>query len=181
MNPEQSDNFVIPEVVVSHFHIKEGDMVADFGAGSGHFLRTLSIRVGSGRVYACEIQKSLVEKISEMARSQHLTNIYPLWCDLEEKGGVPLKEDALDVGILVNTLFQVEDKQSACAEIYRLIRPGGRLVVIDWTDSHGGLGPHADHVCDATTTKNLFESCGFVLEQTYPAGAHHYGLAFKKV
>ncbi len=181
MDPVTASNFVIPEVVISHFHLKDGDTIADFGAGSGYFLRALSLRVGSGKVYACELQKPLVEKISEQARSQHLTNVYPLWCDLEEKEGIPIKDGMIDVGILVNVLFLLEDKPTACAEMYRLIRPGGRLMVIDWTDSFGGLGPVADHVYDETATKSLFESCGFVLEQTYPAGTHHYGLAFRKV
>jgi ubiquinone/menaquinone biosynthesis C-methylase UbiE len=176
-----SESFVIPEIVTSHFHLKDGDIIADFGAGSGYFLRALSLRVGSGRVYACEIQKSLVEKVGDVIRSQHLTNVYPLWCDLEEVGGVPIKEATLDVGILVNTLFQLEDKEAACAEMNRLIRPGGRLMVIDWTDSFNGLGPSADHVYEERFAINLFESNGFVLEQTYPAGAHHYGLAFRKV
>ena len=181
MDPETASNFVIPEVVTSHFHLKEGDSVADFGAGGGHFLKSLSLRVKTGRVYACEIQKALIEKISEQARTHHLTNIYPLWCDLEERGGVPLQDGVLDVGILVNTLFQIEDKAAACGEIYRLIRPGGRLMVIDWTDSYGGLGPHRDHVYDEASAKLLLESHGFVLEHTYPAGAHHYGLALRKV
>ena len=181
MDPVTASNFVIPEVVTSHFHLKDGDVVADFGAGSGYFLRALSLRVGNGKVYACEIQKNLIEKISEQVLSQHLSNIYPLWCDLEEADGVPIKSDTLDVGILVNTLFQLEDKQAASREMYRMIRTGGRLMVIDWTDSYGGLGPSAEHVCDETSAKNLFESHGFVLEHTYPAGAHHYGLAFRKV
>ncbi len=181
MDSITTSNFVIPEVVTSHFHLKDGDVIADFGAGSGFFLRALSLRIGNGKVYACEIQKSLVEKISEQVRSQHLSNVYPLWCDLEEVNGVPVKDDALDVGILSNTLFQLEDKHAACKEMYRMIRSGGRLMVIDWTDSHGGLGPAPDHVCDASAAQALFESCGFVLERTYPAGDHHYGLAFRKV
>ncbi|MEK7462710.1 MAG: methyltransferase domain-containing protein [Patescibacteria group bacterium] len=181
MDPKTTTNFVIPEVVSSHFHLKDGDVMADFGAGSGYFLRALSLRVGSGKVYACEIQKNLVEKVSDQVRAQGLSNVYPLWCDLEERGGVPIKDNALDVGLLVNTLFQLEDKTAVCAEIYRLLRPGGRLIVIDWTDSHGGLGPAPEHVCDENSAKHLFESASFVLEQAFPAGAHHYGLAFRKI
>jgi len=81
--------FVIPEVVATHFHLREGDQVADLGAGSGFFLKVLSETVGlSGKVYACDIQKGLVEKNGELARVQGLMNVIPLWCDLEEIGGV---------------------------------------------------------------------------------------------
>lgn len=181
MNPEMQNGFVSPQVVVSHFHVKDGDVVADFGAGSGYFLPELSRRVGHGRVYACEIQKGLVEKIGEQARHLGLQNIHPLWCDLEEQQGIRIKDGAIDLGILANTLFQLEDKTIAITEMGRTIRSGGRLIVIDWTDSFGGMGPAEYHVVKAQDAVPLFESLGFVFEQEFPAGSHHYGLSFRKV
>jgi predicted methyltransferase len=112
MNFVLPGRFVVPEVVSTHFHIKEGDIVADFGAGSGFFLKILSKAVGSlGRVYACEIQKHLVEKIGEFIRLNNLSNVHPLWCDLEEINGIKLNDNSLDAGLLVNTLFQFEKKR----------------------------------------------------------------------
>ena len=62
--------FVDPNTVVSHFHIREGDVIADFGAGSGFYIEILARKVGtSGKVYACEIQKELVEKIGVLILS----------------------------------------------------------------------------------------------------------------
>lgn len=172
----------MPDIVVSHFHLREGDVVADFGAGSGHFLPLLAKRVGPhGKVYACEIQKALVENVGTMARSLGLLTIYPLWCDLEESGGIGITDGELDSGVLVNTLFQIEDKLAALQEMYRTIRSGGKLMVIDWTDAAGGLGPIPDHVVTTTDATALAESVGFVLENEFPAGSHHYGLAFRKL
>lgn len=180
MSPDTS-SFLVPDIVVSHFHIKDGDVVADFGSGSGHFLRALSMRVGSGKVYACEIQKSLVEKISTTVHAQQLLNIYPLWADLEEPNGLKIATDSVDIGILVNTLFQIENKETAIEEMSRTIHVGGRLIIIDWTDSFNGLGPVPDHVITQREATALCESLGFVLEQDFPAGGHHYGLVFRKV
>ncbi len=174
-------SFLVPDIVVSHFHIKDGDVVADFGSGSGHFLRALSVRAGSGKVYACEIQKVLVEKISDYVHAKQLPNIYPLWSDLEESNGLKIATDSVDVGILVNTLFQIENKEIAIKEMSRTIHVGGRLIVIDWTDSFGGLGPVPSHVVTAPEATAFCESLGFVLEQDFPAGGHHYGLVFRKV
>jgi ubiquinone/menaquinone biosynthesis C-methylase UbiE len=180
MSPDTS-SFLVPDIVVSHFHIKEGDVVADFGTGSGHYLKALSMRAGSGKVYACEIQKALVEKISHYVHAQQLRNIYPLWCDLEEPNDLKIATDSVDVGILVNTLFQLEHKEIAIEEMSRTIHVGGRLIVIDWTDSFKGFGPSQDHVVTAAEATALCESLGFVLEQEFPAGGHHYGLVFRKV
>ena len=178
---DMANGFVAPDIVVSHFHIRDGDMVADFGAGSGYFLSALSKRVGSGRVYACEIQKGLIEKIGEQARRLGLTNVHPLWCDLEETNGIKIKDATIDIGILANTFFQIEDKVVALEEMSRTMRPGGKVVVIDWTDSFNGMGPAPQHVITESECKTLFEANSYILEQTFPAGSHHYGLVFRKV
>ncbi len=177
-----SGRFVAPEAVASHFHIKPGDQVADFGAGSGFFLPALSARAGkSGRVYACEIQRPLVDAIAEKSRTENWFNVQVLWCDLEHAEGVAIPEGSLDVGVLVNTLFLLEDKKTAVSEIARVLRTGGNLFVIDWTESFKGLGPRPDDVVDAAIATALFEQNGFVLEREFDAGEHHYGLAFKKI
>ena len=171
-----------PVLVASHFHLKEGDKVADFGAGSGFFIKPLSEAVGSlGRVYACDIQKGLVEKIGDYARLTGLGNVHPLWCDLEEVNGIKLPNLALDAGVLSNTLFQFEDKVTAITEIHRVLRPGGLVFVIDWTESFGGLGPRTTDVVDKDAATALFETQHFILEREFPAGDHHYGLAFRKI
>lgn len=182
MNTPVGGRFVIPEVVATHFHLRPGDSVADFGAGGGFYLKVLSEAVESnGHVYACDIQKVLVERLGEQARSMGLTNVHPLWCDLEEAGGVKLANGALDAAILVNTLFMFKDKDAAVAEMGRTVRSGGKFFVIDWTESFAGMGPQQSQVIVADTAKTLFESHNFVFEHDFPAGEHHYGLAFRKL
>jgi SAM-dependent methyltransferase len=182
MNTPIGGRFVIPDVVSTHFHLREGELVADYGAGSGFFLQTLSRSVGeSGRVFACEIQKQLVEKLADNARVLGLNNIHPLWCDLEEENGIKIGTGELDAAILVNTLFLIEDKEATAKEIARTIRSGGKFFVIDWTESFAGMGPQPGHVVPEVNATALFESHGFVLDTNFPAGDHHYGLAFRKI
>jgi ubiquinone/menaquinone biosynthesis C-methylase UbiE len=174
--------FVVPEDVATHFLLREGDSVADFGAGSGFYLKVLSEAVGSsGKVYACEIQKSLVEKLGEFARLNGLLNIVTLWCDLEEVRGIKIADNTLDAGILVNTLFQFENKEVALTEIRRVLRPGGVLHVIDWSESFSGMGPQPKDVITMKEAISLCESLHFSLEREFPAGAHHYGFTVRKI
>jgi ubiquinone/menaquinone biosynthesis C-methylase UbiE len=172
--------FVVPEVVSSHFHLHEGDVVADFGAGTGYFVKVLSKLVGDeGRVYACEIQKNLVEAIGDFARREHLNNVDILWGDLEELNGSKVPTDALDAGIVVNTFFQVEDKDTMLEEVKRTLRAGGKLFIVDWSESFGGLGPQPDQVIVENDAQSLVEKHGFTFEHNFDAGDHHYGLAFR--
>jgi len=176
----QAQRFVMPEVVSTHFHIREGDTVADFGAGSGFFVKTLATLVGDeGTVHACEIQKNLVETIGEHVRRENLENVDVHWCDLEDENSSKLAEDSLDAGIIVNALFQFEEKGAAMREIKRVVRKGGKLFIIDWSESFGGLGPQPDQVISAADATALAEEHGFTFEREFDAGDHHYGLAFR--
>ena len=172
--------FVVPELVASHFHVRDGDLVGDFGAGSGAFVSILAAKVGSsGRVFACEIERGLVEKIGSLIRNERLRNVDPLWCDLETPRGIKLADGCLDVAIVVNTLYQLVDREEAIREKRRTLRSGGVIYVVDWSNSFGGIGPHPDCVVCREHAIDLFEAAGFVLEREYPAGDYHYGLAFR--
>ena len=181
MYPTTFGKFVDPSTVVTHFHLREGDTVADFGAGSGHYMSLLSVAVGQeGAVYLCEIQKELVNALLNKSRDERLTNVHPLWCDIEAENGIKLKNDALDAGVLSNTLFQFTDKVDALKEIARVMRKGGKLFIIDWTDSFGGLGPQTSAVVTPEMAKVLIEQAGFTFEHEFPTGDHHYGLLCRK-
>jgi len=174
-------HFIRPDRMVTHFHIRAGDRIADVGSGAGHFLPVLGRAVGGdGRVYALEIQEGLVDLIGKKIASEKLKNVDALWCDVEGAEGTGLAGGTLDTVVLVNSLFQMVHKEEALKEIYRILRKGGRLFVIDWLGSFGGLGPHPEAVLTPETARGLVENAGFFLERDFPASVHHYGFAFRK-
>ncbi len=174
--------FVEPKSATSHFHIREGDVVLDVGAGSGYFTPHLSIAAGeSGKVYASEIQKNLVDTLNDFITSSNIKNVIPLWSNIEKPNGVQIKDAEIDIVVMVNTLFQLEHKEQALKEISRVLRVGGKVCVIDWSESFSGLGPTDEMVFDQKSAEALFESSGFVVESTFPSGDHHYGVTFRKV
>lgn len=180
METTQPKRFVVPSLVVSHFHINPGETVADLGAGNGYFLSELVAAVGEeGVVYACDIQRPLIESLGDQARTYPDGVVRPIWGDLEQKNGSKIATDTVDRAIMVNILFQIQDKSAAVAEIQRLVRPGGKVFVVDWTEPWGGLGPREDMVCSEEEAVRHFEQAGLVLENTFPSGEHHYGLAFR--
>jgi ubiquinone/menaquinone biosynthesis C-methylase UbiE len=173
--------FANPTVIATHFHLREGDRIADFGAGSGHYMKPLSKAVGrTGVVYMCEIQKPLVEALGAQAVSLRLNNVRTVWADIEVVGGTKLYDGGLDAALLSNTLFQVSDKTSLFKEVARTLRKGGKLFVIDWAGSFAGVGPRTEQVVPETETRTLAEKAGFVYERSFPAGENHYGIALRK-
>lgn len=173
--------FSHPETNVTAWKLPLGSAVADLGSGSGHYCLALSRAVGeSGKVYAVDIQKELLSKLKNEATSQGLRNIEVVWGDIEKVGGTKLKDEILDAVLLSNILFQVKEKETLARETLRILKKGGSLMVIDWQDSFGGLGPHTDAVFSKESALHLLQSAGFTLEQEFAPGDHHYGLILKK-
>lgn len=175
-------SFAQPENNIKYLGVTAGKSVADIGAGTGHYTFLLSGLVGrEGNVYAIDIQKELVERISKEAEERNIQNVHALWGDAENIGGTKLKSEAVDDVIVSNVLFQTESKSGLVAEIKRILKKKGKVMVIDWSESFAGLGPDSLHVVTEETARSLFENNGFVLEKKFEAGAHHYGLIFRQV
>jgi len=174
--------FLNPALVASHFHIDPGSVVVDVGAWHGAFIPHVAKKVGRiGRVIACDVDRPCIESIDRIAKEQGLTNVEPRWCDVEEYTATRIPDATADFALLINTLYQCEARLAAIREVYRTIRSGGIVYVVDWQDSFAGLGPAPDYVLPKEETIALFESALFILEREYPAGAYHYGLSFRKL
>jgi len=173
--------FADPSRNVAYFGLTEGDSVADFGAGSGAYSLALARRVGnSGYVYAVEVQNDLLTRLDREALQQGLRNIHVVWGNVEKVGGSKLADGSIDAVLISNILFQAEARYSLALEAKRVLKPGGRAIVIDWLGSFGGLGPHPNQVILPDEVKKIFAEAGFEFVRDFPAGEHHYGLIFRK-
>ena len=173
------ESFLRPDHIVDSFGLKPGDMAADFGCGAGFFVIPLARAVGSGgRVFAIDIQKEALSALRTRAATAHLLNIDYVWADLELPAGSHLKDQSVALVLIANILFQASDKEQVIREGGRVLRPGGKLAILEWDDRMSGP-PMNMRVTKAHATE-LAERCGFSLVEEFDGGAHHYGLLFNK-
>lgn len=172
--------FSAPRENILQLGLREGMKVADLGAGAGHYAHAAAAIVGrEGKVYAVEIREEMHKHILESVHHKHRSVIEPVWGDIEKSGGTGLKDHSMDAVIIANTLFQIEDRQGLLAEIKRILKPGGKLLVVDWAGSYGGMGPLPAEVVPEHEAEELFIGGGLHKEKGLRAGPHHYGLVFK--
>ena len=162
-----------------HLGLREGMKVGDFGAGSGHYSRAAAVAVGtSGKVYAIDIQEDVLKHLKLNTHLAHQNTIDAVWGDIEKLGGTHLRDGSLDAVILANTLFQIENRYGLLGEIRRVLKSEGKLIVIDWAGSYGGMGPIPEKVVTEHDAEALFINGGFHKVKSFRAGPHHYGILF---
>jgi ubiquinone/menaquinone biosynthesis C-methylase UbiE len=172
--------FSDPAKNVRELGIDLGMKVVDLGAGSGFYTIEAAKLVGSGgRVYAVDVMQDLLAKLKNSAALAGLRNIEVVWGNIEKIGGTKLREGVADRAILSNTLFQIAqgDRDNLALEAKRLLKPGGKLMVIDW-EPGSPMTPKT--VVPRMLAEGIFQKTGFTLEKTFDAGDHHYGIVFKR-
>lgn len=174
-------SFTNPEANIATLGIYEGMNIADLGAGTGAYTIPLAEKVGeTGRVYAVEVQKDFLTNIKNEATARGLKNVELLWGDIERLGGTKIKDGVCDAVVISNVLFLAEDKPGLIREARRILKTGGKLLLIDWSDSFNNLGPAPAMVVTKDSARALLEAEGFVLKNEVPAGEHHYGFVMLK-
>ena len=158
-----------------------GSVVADLGAGGGLFTIQAARLVGDkGQVYSVDILKTALSDIDSRARMAGLHNIKTIWSNLEIVGACKINPESLDFALVVNVLFQSKKHDEIISEANRLLKSGGKLLVIDWDETKSSFAPESE---SRANPENIIISCqrlGLSLEQQFKAGLYHFGLIFRK-
>ena len=109
--------------------IKKGDAVLDIGSGSGTDVLIAQRRVGTrGKVYALDMTAAMRTKLQGILDANGIRNVEIIEGNAES---IPLGDATVDVVTSNGVLNLVPDKARAIAEIFRVLRPGGRLQLAD--------------------------------------------------
>jgi len=173
--------FLTPEKIISECLFSSGMRVADFGAGSGSLSFEVAKRVApNGKVYAIEVQKDLITRMKNDAPKNIASSIEYIWGDIEKLKGTKLADSSIDFSVVSNVLFQVEDKNTFLQEVARVTKRDGRVLLVDWSESFGGMGPNVNHIVSQKDSIAMFEKIGFKVDREVSGGDHHYGIIFIK-
>lgn len=177
-------SFLNPQKLIDHLKLEPGIQVADFGCGSGNITVLMAKKVGnSGRVMAIDVLKTALQTVEGRAKLEGIHNIKTIQANLEDVDSSGLEESRVDFVLIANALFQSPGQKEIIKEAERVLKPGGRLVIVDWLPKKGNLGPKAKYRIEASEVKKMAQNLDLTFVRSLPKkvlGKYHFGLEFKK-
>ena len=167
------DRWQRPEEVVELLDCTDGMTVVDLGAGTGYFLSDLSEAVGThGRVLALDSEPAMVDFMMKRVEEEGLRNVRP---DFIPPDDPSLSPRSVDRVLIVNTWHHIRDREEYARKLLTTLRPGGRILVVDFTDD-SPIGPPANHRLTPQTVADELRGAGFDVTVTEESLPYQYAI-----
>lgn len=133
------------DAVVAAIGLKDGDVIADIGSGTGLYALLFSEAVGrDGYVFAEDIEPLFLDLINRRAEDSGAENITAV---LGREDSVTLPPASADVVFIADTYHYFEDRRAVMQSVYDALKPGGALIIVDYKIEQGAARPdHLSHV-----------------------------------
>jgi cyclopropane fatty-acyl-phospholipid synthase-like methyltransferase len=117
-----------PDRVIEALGLKRGQIVADIGAGTGYFTIRLAKSEAAPKVYAVDIEPSMVSYLSERAAQDKLNNVVAV----QASADTPNLPEAVDLVLIVDTFHHIGGREEYFRKLAKSLKPGGRVAIVDF-------------------------------------------------
>ncbi|HEX2349564.1 MAG TPA: class I SAM-dependent methyltransferase [Ktedonobacterales bacterium] len=136
---EEREAALKPEKLLRDLGLSEGMTIADIGCGPGFFTIPAAKIVGEhGHALAADIQGEMLSTVRSRALEHGLSNVRIVKTNDRE---IPIASGSCDYVLLAFTLHEIDHRASFLHRAARTLKPGGRMIVIEWDKAPGPIGP----------------------------------------
>lgn len=169
LDDPKRDSWQKPHEVVMALGLRADEVVADVGAGTGYFAKRFARH--AGKVYAVDI----APKLLEIAKKNEPKLAIVVAAEDDPK----LAAGSIDTIFVCNTLHHIEGRASYLPKLKRALKPGGRVVVLEFHKRATAVGPPVEHrIAEADLVKE-FAAAGFKKTREWKMLETQYFLEFK--
>lgn len=179
----EGETAIDPKKILQYCGIRPGMNLADLGCGpNGYFAIPMAKMIGPGsKVYAIDIIKTSLESLKSKADLIGLSNIITIWSNLEKVGAANVPRGTIDMCFIVNTLYQSDQHREILIETASLLKPSGKIVIIDWDKNIGSGGPLEHQRASKEELKKLASELSLKPIKEFMASKYHFGLILDKI
>lgn len=162
-----SESFIDAREVLSKLELKGNEVFLDAGCGDGHVsILAQELLDDEALIYALDNYQPSIEDLTSYVQAKKLTNIIPIQGDIA--GDIPLDDDTVDVCLLINVFHHFvaqESTDEAITELKRIIKPSGRVAVMDYKKMDTGYGPPLKFKRSPEEVEEMFTKHGLKMVQ----------------
>ncbi len=126
---EERDTWMNIHDIFEQAGIQKGSYVADIGCHEGYLSIHLANKVGAaGKVYAVDVREDRLEVLDETLEARNISNVATILGDYDDP---KLPENTLDVVFIMDTYHEMEDYTTILKHVYKSLKPGGAIVIIE--------------------------------------------------
>jgi len=172
----QRDVYQKPHEVIMALGLREGETVADIGAGSGYFTFRLASPVGEkGRIYAVDTSPDMIMHMNRRIRDMKLRNIVTV---LSAPDDPLLMDGSIDRFFICDTWHHIQNQAQYLALMKKMLKPGGQVIMIDFQKRELPVGAPMEMKIAREDLVRQMESNGFKLVKEHTFLPYQYFLIF---
>jgi arsenite methyltransferase len=170
------DAYQKPHEVMMSLGIKDGETIADIGAGSGYFTFRFARHVGEkGRVYAVDINPDMILYMNRRIREMKIKNVVTV---LSAPDDPLLQEGSIDRFFICETWHHIQNQTQYLALMKKMLRPGGQVIMIDFQKKDLPVGPPNEMKIAREDVIQEMQASGLRLAKENTFLPYHYFLIF---
>ncbi|MEI6587043.1 MAG: class I SAM-dependent methyltransferase [Sediminibacterium sp.] len=149
-------------LLLKNLAIKPGMIIADIGAGSGYYSALLSKMVGSGKVYAVDVEPEMIAYLNERIKQEKLSHIVPI---LSTEQKLSLSENSIDMMLLVDVYHEFSYPYEMTVSMLAALKPGGKLVLVEFRSEDPTVPIKTIHKMSEVQAIKEFKAAGFAFDK----------------
>jgi SAM-dependent methyltransferase len=122
------DRWQMPDKVIAALKLTKGQLVADIGAGTGYFTSRIAKSSAAPKVFAVDIEPSMIDYLRKRADSERLANVVAVLA-APDAANLP---QPVDLALMVNTYHHIPNRVAYFRKLGQSLKPGGKLAIIDF-------------------------------------------------
>jgi ubiquinone/menaquinone biosynthesis C-methylase UbiE len=170
-------------LILHKIALKDSQTVAELGCGHfGHFVFPIARLVGkNGLVYAVDILPDVLDEIKRRAHTENFPQIKTIWSNLEIFKGAKIESSSVDVALIINVLSQSEKKVEIIREAVRMLKSGGKLLIVDWKNNALMFGPKPEYRLKNEALRQAAPKLSLTIIEEFEVGDKYHAFILKKL